>query len=38
MAESTPIWRRDFPYEAAGEDEVTRRPSSPVTWSPAQAP
>ena len=20
-----PIWRRDFPYEAAGEDEVTRR-------------
>jgi Rieske Fe-S protein len=25
MAESTPIWRRDFPYEAAGEDEVTRR-------------
>ena len=25
MADSTPIWRRDFPYEAAGEDEVTRR-------------
>ncbi len=21
----TPIWRRDFPYEAAGEEEVTRR-------------
>ena len=20
-----PIWRRDFPYEAAGEDEITRR-------------
>jgi Rieske Fe-S protein len=20
-----PIWRRDFPYEAAGEEEVTRR-------------
>ena len=20
-----PVWRRDFPYEAAGEDEVTRR-------------
>jgi Rieske Fe-S protein len=20
-----PIWKRDFPYEAAGEDEVTRR-------------
>ena len=25
MADSPPIWRRDFPYEAAGEDEVTRR-------------
>ena len=22
---AVPIWRRDFPYEAAGEDEVTRR-------------
>ena len=22
---ATPIWKRDFPYEAAGEDEVTRR-------------
>ena len=21
----TPLWRRDFPYEAAAEDEVTRR-------------
>ena len=20
-----PVWRRDFPYEAEGEDEVTRR-------------
>ena len=25
MAESIPIWRRDFPYEAAAEEEVTRR-------------
>lgn len=25
MADPTPIWRRDFPYEAAGEEEVTRR-------------
>jgi len=25
MAESTPIWRRDFPYQVAGEEEVTRR-------------
>jgi Rieske Fe-S protein len=25
MAESTPIWDRDFPYQAAAEDEVTRR-------------
>jgi Rieske Fe-S protein len=25
MAETTPIWKRDFPYEAAGEEEVTRR-------------
>lgn len=24
-AEATPVWRRDFPYEAAAEDEVTRR-------------
>jgi Rieske Fe-S protein len=24
-AVSRPIWRRDFPYEAAAEDEVTRR-------------
>lgn len=23
--EVKPIWKRDFPYEAAGEDEVTRR-------------
>ncbi len=23
--ESTPIWKRDFPYEAAAEDDVTRR-------------
>jgi Rieske Fe-S protein len=23
--ERRPIWRRDFPYEAAGEEEVTRR-------------
>jgi Rieske Fe-S protein len=23
--EVTPIWKRDFPYEAAAEDEVTRR-------------
>ena len=22
---AAPVWRRDFPYEAAGEDEVTRR-------------
>ena len=22
---NAPIWKRDFPYEAAGEDEVTRR-------------
>ena len=22
---NVPIWRRDFPYEAAGEEEVTRR-------------
>jgi nitrite reductase/ring-hydroxylating ferredoxin subunit len=22
---ATPLWRRDFPYEAADEDEVTRR-------------
>jgi Rieske Fe-S protein len=22
---AVPLWRRDFPYEAAGEDEVTRR-------------
>lgn len=25
MDEATPTWRRDFPYEAASEDEVTRR-------------
>ena len=25
MSEATPIWKRDFPYEAAGEEEVTRR-------------
>ena len=25
MTEATPTWKRDFPYEAAGEDEVTRR-------------
>ena len=25
MSETTPTWKRDFPYEAAGEDEVTRR-------------
>jgi Rieske Fe-S protein len=25
MTEATPTWRRDFPYEAAGEEEVTRR-------------
>jgi Rieske Fe-S protein len=25
MSESTPIWERDFPYQAAAEDEVTRR-------------
>ena len=25
MSETTPIWKRDFPYEAAGEEEVTRR-------------
>ncbi len=25
MAEATPIWKRDFPYQAADEDEVTRR-------------
>jgi Rieske Fe-S protein len=24
-ATPVPLWRRDFPYEAAGEDEVTRR-------------
>lgn len=24
-ATTTPVWRRDFPYEAAGEEEVTRR-------------
>ena len=23
--EGVPVWRRDFPYEAAAEDEVTRR-------------
>jgi Rieske Fe-S protein len=23
--EAVPVWRRDFPYEAAGEEEVTRR-------------
>lgn len=23
--EAVPIWKRDFPYEAAAEDEVTRR-------------
>ncbi len=23
--EATPIWKRDFPYEAAAEEEVTRR-------------
>jgi Rieske Fe-S protein len=23
--ERPPLWRRDFPYEAAGEEEVTRR-------------
>lgn len=23
--EDAPIWKRDFPYEAAGEEEVTRR-------------
>jgi Rieske Fe-S protein len=25
MRETPPIWRRDFPYTAEGEDEVTRR-------------
>lgn len=25
MSEAIPTWKRDFPYEAAGEDEVTRR-------------
>jgi nitrite reductase/ring-hydroxylating ferredoxin subunit len=25
MSDSTPIWRRDFPFTSAGEDEVTRR-------------
>jgi len=25
VAEPTPTWKRDFPYQAAGEDEVTRR-------------
>jgi len=25
VTEVTPTWRRDFPYEAAGEEEVTRR-------------
>ena len=25
MTEASPTWRRDFPYEAAGEEEVTRR-------------
>jgi Rieske Fe-S protein len=25
MSESTPVWERDFPYQAAAEDEVTRR-------------
>jgi len=25
MSETTPIWKRDFPYEAAGEEDVTRR-------------
>jgi Rieske Fe-S protein len=25
MSEPTPTWKRDFPYQAAGEDEVTRR-------------
>jgi len=25
MHEAIPTWKRDFPYEAAGEDEVTRR-------------
>lgn len=25
MTEQVPIWRRDFPYTAAGEEEVTRR-------------
>jgi Rieske Fe-S protein len=25
MAEARPLWRRDFPYEAAAEEEVTRR-------------
>jgi Rieske Fe-S protein len=24
-ARDEPLWRRDFPYEAAGEDDVTRR-------------
>ena len=25
MSEAIPTWKRDFPYEAAGEEEVTRR-------------
>jgi Rieske Fe-S protein len=25
MGDSAPIWERDFPYQAAAEDEVTRR-------------
>jgi Rieske Fe-S protein len=25
VTEATPTWKRDFPYEAAGEEEVTRR-------------
>jgi Rieske Fe-S protein len=25
MAEARPVWRRDFPYQAAAEEEVTRR-------------
>jgi len=25
LHEATPVWKRDFPYEAAAEEEVTRR-------------
>jgi Rieske Fe-S protein len=25
VTEATPTWKRDFPYQAAGEEEVTRR-------------